>query len=53
MLILDDILDTGATSQAIREHIAAESVRLSIKICVLLRKKLDIPNDVEGRLCGL
>ncbi len=43
VLILDDILDTGGTLKAIREHIAAESGALSIKICVLLRKKLDRP----------
>jgi hypoxanthine phosphoribosyltransferase len=52
VLILDDILDTGATLKAIREHIAAESGALSIKICVLLRKKLDIPKLVDADYVG-
>jgi hypoxanthine phosphoribosyltransferase len=53
ILILDDILDTGATLKAIRKHIAAESGALSIKICVLLRKKLDIPKIVDADYVGL
>lgn len=52
VLILDDILDTGATLKAIREHIAAESGAVSIKICVLLRKKLDIPKIVDADYVG-
>jgi hypoxanthine phosphoribosyltransferase len=52
VLILDDILDTGATLKTIREHIAAESGALSIKICVLLRKKLDIPKMADADYVG-
>ena len=52
VLILDDILDTGATLKAIREHIAAERGALSIKICVLLRKKLDIPKLADADYVG-
>jgi hypoxanthine phosphoribosyltransferase len=52
VLILDDILDTGATLKAIREHIAAESDALSIKICVLLRKKLDVPKKADADYVG-
>jgi hypoxanthine phosphoribosyltransferase len=52
VLILDDILDTGATLKAIRERIAAESAALSIKICVLLRKKLDVPKKADADYVG-
>jgi hypoxanthine phosphoribosyltransferase len=52
VLILDDILDTGATLKTIREHIAAERDVLSIKICVLLRKKLDIPKVADADYVG-
>lgn len=52
VLILDDILDTGATLKAIREHIANESGALSIKICVLLHKKVDRPPMVDADYVG-
>jgi hypoxanthine phosphoribosyltransferase len=52
VLILDDILDTGATLKAIREYLAAESGAVSIKIGVLLRKKLDIPKIVDADYVG-
>ena len=52
VLILDDILDTGATLKAIRRHIAAESGVLSIKVCVLLRKKLDVPKKADADYVG-
>ena len=58
VLILDDILDSGRTLKAIRDHIATDHGALSIKICVLLRKRIgrrsivkpdyvgfDIPNE--------
>jgi hypoxanthine phosphoribosyltransferase len=38
VLILDDILDTGLTLEAIREKLLRETSPLSLKICVLLRK---------------
>jgi hypoxanthine phosphoribosyltransferase len=52
VLILDDILDTGGTLEAIRQHIAAESCALSIKICVLLRKQLDRPTMTNADYVG-
>ena len=38
VLILDDILDTGLTLNAICEKLLRETSPLSLKICVLLRK---------------
>jgi len=52
VLILDDILDTGATLKAISEHLANDSGALSIKICVLLRKKVDRPPMVHADYVG-
>jgi hypoxanthine phosphoribosyltransferase len=52
VLILDDILDTGATLKAIREHIAGASGALSIKVCVLLRKKLEHPAMTDADYVG-
>ena len=52
VLILDDILDTGATLKAIRRHIAAESGDLSITVCILLRKKLDVPKKADADYVG-
>ena len=52
VLLLDDILDTGATLKAISEHIANDSGALSVKICVLLRKKVDRPPMVSADYVG-
>jgi hypoxanthine phosphoribosyltransferase len=52
VLILDDILDTGATLKTIHEHLAKETGALSLKICVLLRKKIDRPRLVEADYVG-
>ncbi len=52
ILILDDILDSGATLHAIREHLAAESGAVSLKVCVLLRKKIDRPRPVDADYVG-
>jgi hypoxanthine phosphoribosyltransferase len=52
VLILDDILDSGVTLHAIREHLAAESGALSLRICVLLRKKIDRPRLVDADYVG-
>jgi hypoxanthine phosphoribosyltransferase len=52
VLILDDILDSGVTLHAIREYLAAESGALSLKICVLLRKKIDRPRPVDADYVG-
>jgi hypoxanthine phosphoribosyltransferase len=40
VLILDDILDSGLTLDAVRSRIAADSGALSVKTCVLLSKKV-------------
>lgn len=52
LLILDDILDTGATLKRIHEHLAHETSALSLKICVLFRKKIDRPRLVEADYVG-
>jgi hypoxanthine phosphoribosyltransferase len=52
VLILDDILDTGGTLRAIRERIASDNGVLSIKICVLLRKKIERAPMVEADYVG-
>jgi len=38
VLIMDDILDTGQTLDAIRRKLSAEAQPRTVKICVLLRK---------------
>ncbi len=38
VLIIDDILDTGQTLEAVSRRLRAEGKPKSIKICVLLRK---------------
>ena len=45
VLIVDDILDTGRTLQAISTKLQTETKPLSIKYCVLLRK--DVPRSAE------
>ncbi|HEY5706413.1 MAG TPA: hypoxanthine phosphoribosyltransferase [Terrimicrobiaceae bacterium] len=52
VLILDDILDSGTTLHIIREHLAATSSSLSLKVCVLLRKEIDRPRRVEADYVG-
>lgn len=52
VLILDDILDSGITLLNIREHLAANSGTLSLKVCVLLRKKIDRPRLVDADYVG-
>jgi len=52
VLILDDILDSGTTLHTIRERLAAESGALSLKICVLLRKRIEGPRLVEADYVG-
>lgn len=39
LLLLDDILDTGATLQAVRRHFEATTQAESIRSCVLLHKQ--------------
>ncbi len=52
VLILDDILDTGITLQAIRQRLEAESGALSLKVCVLLRKNIDQPRSIDADYVG-
>jgi hypoxanthine phosphoribosyltransferase len=52
VLILDDILDTGLTLQAIREKLQRETSPLSIKICVLLRKSIPQSRNIDADYVG-
>jgi hypoxanthine phosphoribosyltransferase len=52
VLILDDILDTGRTLKAIRDRIASDHGALSIKICVLLRKRIGRRSMVKPDYVG-
>jgi hypoxanthine phosphoribosyltransferase len=52
VLILDDILDSGLTLQAIRERLATESGAASIRSCVLLRKNVQRVAPVEADYVG-
>jgi hypoxanthine phosphoribosyltransferase len=52
VLILDDILDSGTTLRTIRERLAASSGTSSLKVCVLLRKKIDRPREIEADYVG-
>ncbi len=48
VLILDDILDTGTTLQAVTDHFQKDKSILSVKSCVLLRKLIDQPRKAEA-----
>ena len=52
VILLDDILDTGRTLEAIRNRFVNEAGAASVKLCVLLAKKKDRPCDVNGGVCG-
>jgi hypoxanthine phosphoribosyltransferase len=52
VLILDDILDSGLTLQAIKERLAAESGAASLRSCVLLRKNVTRESDVQADYVG-
>ena len=52
VLILDDILDTGRTVSAILNRFAAECSPLSMKVGVLLSKKIERAETVEADYCG-
>lgn len=52
VLILDDILDSGLTLHSIRKRLSSKSGALSIKVCVLLRKKIDGARLVEADYVG-
>jgi hypoxanthine phosphoribosyltransferase len=52
VLILDDILDSGLTLHTIRQRLAAETGALSLRVCVLLRKEIPRPRQVEADYVG-
>jgi hypoxanthine phosphoribosyltransferase len=52
LLILDDILDTGLTLSAVRDHLQNTSGALSIKTCVLLRKQVKRIHEIEADYVG-
>jgi hypoxanthine phosphoribosyltransferase len=52
VLILDDILDSGLTLQAIKERLAAEAGAASLRSCVLLRKNVARESDVQADYVG-
>lgn len=52
VLILDDILDTGLTLNAIRDRLLAETSPVSVRICVLLRKEKPRARELEADYVG-
>ena len=52
VLILDDILDTGLTLNAIRDRLLAEASPASVRICVLLRKEKSRARELEADYVG-
>ena len=52
VLLLDDILDSGLTLQAIKSKLSAESGAASIRSCVLLRKNVQRALSVEADYIG-
>ena len=52
VLILDDILDTGRTLQAIRDRLRLEADALSVRICVLLRKEKIRAEELDADYVG-
>jgi hypoxanthine phosphoribosyltransferase len=52
VLIVDDILDSGLTLHAIREKLIEETEPLSVRICVLLRKKKKRDQELDADYVG-
>ena len=52
VLILDDILDTGLTLNAIRDRLLAEASPASVRSCVLLRKEKPRARELEADYVG-
>lgn len=52
ILLLDDILDTGLTLSAVKNHLVSTSEALSVKTCVLLRKDVPRSHAVEADYVG-
>ncbi len=51
ILILDDILDSGLTLNAIRRKLE-EAKPLSVRVCVLLEKKIERSAPIEAHYVG-
>lgn len=52
VLLLDDILDTGLTLSAVKDHFIANSGAASVKTCVLLRKDVKRTHAIEANYVG-
>src|SRR5690606_2815043 len=52
VIVLDDILDSGRTLAAILKRFAAECNPASMKVCVLLEKRVRRSETVESDYCG-
>jgi hypoxanthine phosphoribosyltransferase len=52
VLVLDDILDTGRTLTAILSRFEEECEPASMKVCVLLEKRVERTETVEADYCG-
>jgi hypoxanthine phosphoribosyltransferase len=52
VLILDDILDTGRTLQAVRRRLLAEASPRSVRVAVLLRKQKQRAEPLEADYAG-
>ncbi|MCX6967169.1 MAG: hypoxanthine phosphoribosyltransferase [Verrucomicrobia bacterium] len=52
VLVLDDILDTGCTLQAIRQRLVAEAAPLSVRVAVLLRKNKPRAQPLDADYVG-
>ena len=52
VLVLDDILDTGRTLTAILSRFQEECQPASMKVCVLLEKRVERTETVEADYCG-
>jgi hypoxanthine phosphoribosyltransferase len=52
VLVLDDILDSGRTLYAIRRKLETEASPLSVKVCVLLRKRKQRAAEVDADYVG-
>jgi len=52
VLLIDDILDSGLTLQAIKQKMVADSGALTIRSCVLLRKSVQRDCPVEADYIG-
>ena len=52
VILLDDILDTGRTLEAVRSRFIDEAGAASVKLCVLLNKKKERPASIAADYIG-